>query len=517
MSDWSDGYVTEVDYTYGFYREMAPAMIRFSLVAAGYEPPPLDQFAYCELGFGQGHGLNLLAAANAQGEFWGTDFNPQHAFGARDLAKEAGLANLRVFDDSFEQFARRDLPQFDYVALHGVYSWVGAENRRHIVDFINRHLKLGGVVYASYNTLPGWAGLMPIRELLYRHTNRQSVARLPLRQRTPQALEFLRQMAELPTGYIASGGQPMKEQLGRMLKQDPNYLAHEYLNRHWDPMYFADVVSELESAKLAFACSADVSSRVDMLQMSPEIQKLFATVADPIDRESVRDFVVNQRFRRDIFVRGLRPLPPGAHSALLLETPIALVRPRPECKLEVQVGVLNLNLRPEIYVPVLDALAVQPRSGNQLMTMPALSEQGPQRLLQAIVILVGAGYAQPCGSPAAAAASSAGAQRFNRLICGRTAAMFPALNHLASPLLGSGVGVGRIAKMCLDASIQGKGNDAQARALHAWQAIKGAGQVMLKDNHPIEGDESNLAELRLQAEQFAVVAPMLKALQVFGC
>ena len=514
MSDWSEGYVTEVDYTYGFYREMSPAMIRFALLAAGYEPPPLEKFTYCELGFGQGAGLNLLAAANAQGEFWGTDFNPAHAAGARNLAGLVGGGNLQVFDDSFEQFAQRDLPPFDYIALHGVYSWVGPENRRHIADFVRRHLKVGGALYVSYNTLPGWASFMPIRELMYRHVFSQAAEGLPLAQRTAQALEFIRQLAALPSGYLTQGGQPLKDQLARLTQQDPSYLAHEYLNLHWEPMYFADVVAELESAKLTFATSADVSSRVDMLQMSPEIQKLFTSVADPLYRETVRDFLVNQRFRRDIFIRGPRHLPSGVQNQLLLDTPIALVRPRSECKLDVTVGGMSVKLKPEFYDPVLDALQSQPKSGNQLLLQPALKELGMQRVFQTLLVLIGAGYAQPCTLAPAAAASAGSSQRFNQAVCARTTAMYPTLNNLASPLLGSGVGLGRIGKMFLDAHLTGKGTTPEAWAKHAWDAIKGAGQVMLKDDQRIEGDEANLAELCTQAEQFRAAAAIFAPLKI---
>jgi hypothetical protein len=33
---------------------------------------------------------------------------------------------------------------FDYIALHGVWSWVSPENRGHIVRFAARYLKPGG-------------------------------------------------------------------------------------------------------------------------------------------------------------------------------------------------------------------------------------------------------------------------------------------------------------------------------------------------------------------------------------
>ena len=47
------------------------------------------------------------------------------------------------------------LPMFDYVTLHGVYSWVGTTVRADIVRFLRRYLKPGGAVYLSYNAMPG--------------------------------------------------------------------------------------------------------------------------------------------------------------------------------------------------------------------------------------------------------------------------------------------------------------------------------------------------------------------------
>jgi len=38
-----------------------------------------------------------------------------------------------------------------------------------IVDFIRQKLKVGGVLYISYNTLPGWAAFAPMRHLMTEH------------------------------------------------------------------------------------------------------------------------------------------------------------------------------------------------------------------------------------------------------------------------------------------------------------------------------------------------------------
>lgn len=73
----------------------------------------------CELGFGQGLSANMHAAASVC-TWHGTDFNPSQAGFARELAAVSG-ANAQLFDESFaEFFARAELPEFDYIGLHGI-------------------------------------------------------------------------------------------------------------------------------------------------------------------------------------------------------------------------------------------------------------------------------------------------------------------------------------------------------------------------------------------------------------
>src|SRR4051794_14155833 len=68
MADWADGYVTNMDYTSGFYPGLSPLAQNFSLLYRGYATPSLaDGFSYCELGCGHGFSTALLAAANPQG------------------------------------------------------------------------------------------------------------------------------------------------------------------------------------------------------------------------------------------------------------------------------------------------------------------------------------------------------------------------------------------------------------------------------------------------------------------
>src|SRR5262249_8493325 len=168
-ADWTAGYVTEVGYTFGYYRELSPGVLRLASLVSGIAPPGGQQLQYLALGFGQALPINVHAGANA-GTFWGTDFNPGQVAHARALAGASG-AGAVLLDESFEDLAARtDLPEFDIIALHGVWTWISDENRRCIVDLMRRKLRAGGLVYISYNCFPGWAPAEPLRHLMSLHS-----------------------------------------------------------------------------------------------------------------------------------------------------------------------------------------------------------------------------------------------------------------------------------------------------------------------------------------------------------
>ena len=50
---WTSGYVADVNYTYGYYRELNPALLRLACLNAGIVPPPAGPLNYLELGYGQ--------------------------------------------------------------------------------------------------------------------------------------------------------------------------------------------------------------------------------------------------------------------------------------------------------------------------------------------------------------------------------------------------------------------------------------------------------------------------------
>ena len=370
MHAWTDGYVSEITYTSGFYRELAPGLMRYALAMRGYDCHSFEDFTYCELGFGQGLSCNLLAATHAPGRFWGTDFNPEHAAGAQQLARQAGLTNTHWFDESFREFLERDTPAFDFIGLHGIYSWVSEENRQILVEILRRKLKVCGVVYISYNTLPGWNNVIPLRYLLKSHEEALSAPREAVVDKVRRSLDFAARLTSLNAGYF--GMTPgLAERIEQVRGLDPHYVVHEYFHASWTPVFFGQMVEALEAAKLSFACSANVTDQLVGLTLPPAVSEELGKIPDPVFRETVRDFCRNTQFRRDFFVRGARPLTPEEQRRRVLDTRFALNVPRAAIGDKVKVeGGGEVSLRADIYPPILDALASGPANLAELLARP---------------------------------------------------------------------------------------------------------------------------------------------------
>ena len=90
--DWTEGYVTDLLYTYGFYQELNPLNARFLSLVNGIACRKEFKTA-CELGFGQGMSVNIHACASKT-DWYVTDFNPSQVDFARTLASDSGFNNF---------------------------------------------------------------------------------------------------------------------------------------------------------------------------------------------------------------------------------------------------------------------------------------------------------------------------------------------------------------------------------------------------------------------------------------
>jgi hypothetical protein len=293
-----------------------------------------------------------------------------------------------------------------------------------------------------------------------------------------------------------------------------HYLAHEYFNRDWHPMHFATMAQWLEPAKLQYACSANYLDHVDALNLSAEQQAFLAEVPDAMYRESVRDFMVNQQFRKDYWVKGARKLSPLKQAETKLAQRVVLTKHRPDVPLKIRGALGEISLTENIYSPMLDLMADhQPRSLGQLEA--ALRPKGLnfQQIAEACTMLIGAGHLGPAQSEQEATYSMKTCKLINAFIIDKSRES----NHisfLASPVTGGGVLVSRIQQLFIKAEQLGMRTPAEW-ANHCWGLLSVQGQRIMKDGKALETPEENVAELTTQAHAFRdKKLPALRALGV---
>ncbi len=513
--EWTAGYASGIEYLAGFYREQSPVHLNFVCVLNGYEPVPLDRpFTYFELGFGRGVTVNVQAAANPQGRFYAADFNPAHVCGARQIAEAAGLGNLTLLENSFAELAEGkvdNLPQFDFITLHGIYTWVSRENRTYMREFIKRYLKPGGIVYVSYNAMPGWAGAAPMQRLLLEYAALHpggSEAQIE------QVRKFFGRMTEAKAGYFTRNPN-IEGRLQTLKTGDPHYLVHEYMNAHWEPLYHADVARELgEAAKVEFVGSTELSLTFQQLYLNQEKQDLLKSIPDAPLRETTKDYLLDTSFRKDVYVKGARAMRSQRYLDRLFQFGLALCVPRDQVSLKMKLPFGEINGREDLYIPVIDALAQRPHSLAELAALPAIQGSGLPQLVQVAALLSSTAQAAiyPLQQPAEAVPSSAA---MNRALTGQLQ-YGDDFQVLAAPRLGNGVAVSMIDSLTyLMLSAPDAPRDAAAIASRAWRLMAVQGRRLLRNGAPIEGDEQNIAELTmLVGEVLAKKLPVWRQLGI---
>lgn len=510
MNDWTAGYVADIGYTYGYYLELNPLRVKLALINAGIIPPEVT--SACELGFGQGLSANIHAATSNIA--WsGTDFNPAQAGFAQELATVSGNG-AKLYDESFAEFAARDdLPEFDYIGLHGIWSWISDENRSVIVDFIKRKLKVGGVLYISYNTQPGWAAMIPMRDLLTEHAQVMGVPGQGISARIGGALEFAEKLIAT-NPLFTRVNTTVGERFSKLKEQNRHYLAHEYFNQDWLPMPFAKMASWLAPAKLSYACSAHYPDHIDVINLSPEQQALLGQIPDKMFVQTVRDFMVNQQFRKDYWIKGARTLTPLEQAEAFRAQKVILITPKDSVSLKINGIVGEVNLQEAVYGPILDALSdYQAKTLGELEQL--LRDKGVNfaQIAQAVIILCGTGAIAPVQDSAEIAKAKKSTEKLNQAIMVKSRSTNE-LGYLASPVIGGGVTVGRFVQLFCLAITEGK-KKPEEWAQFVSNILAAQGQGLVKDGKALATPEENLAELTEQANTFAQKQlPILKALQV---
>jgi SAM-dependent methyltransferase len=498
MSTWSSGYVTEINYTLGYYPELNPLRYQWALNYANTKAAAPQNV--CELGFGQGLSFAIHATTQANVNYWGTDFNPAHAAHAQSLLDAAGVS-AHVFDLSFAEFCQKsDLPEFDFISLHGIWSWISDENRHIIVDFIRRKLKVGGVVYISYNTQPGWAAMVPVRKVLTQYAEKMGGSGQSILGRVSSAMTFFEQFLELKPNYIKQNP-AVEERFKKLKSQNPSYLAHEYFNRDWHPMPFADMAEYLEAAKLNYVCSASIMDHLDGFNFSPEQIKFLKDIADLTFRETMRDMLNNQQFRRDYWVKGPLNLNLLQRQELMLNSTVILSTARKDMTLKVQCGLGEGDLNAKQYQPLLDILSdYKPMRLSEIMQsiQAAGHPISTIQLIEMCCILMSKGNLQLVQQTDQTVIDAT--RKLNRHLL-TLAKSNSDISVLACAVIGGAIPVPYLDQLAMLMLSEGKTTTAEIES-GIWNLLKQQNRRLIVQGKTLDTEEENRKEIQNSIESF---------------
>lgn len=507
------GYITEIAYPDYCHPLMAPVWLNYVAARNGHAPRPLAPgFTYLDLGCGLGLTATTLAACYPQGHFIGIDLNPDHIGPAKARALKAGIDNLDLIEGDFAALPDAAVPMLDFAVLHGFYTWVGPEVRRLAVDFLARKVKPGGLVLASYNALPGWASIAPLRELMRAYA--ADIQGTPL-EKAEAARRWLDGLARSNAAFLRDHPQALRE-IEAMQGQRLDYLVHEYFHRDWGLFYVTDVARDFARAGLTFAGSLPSGTNEPTLSLPAELQGAAETTSR-LGLELLKDFANNERLRIDVFVRsdepGLQgPLRASLYGELVFGT--ALPTPDPEVDVATSGRVVRLDHRAGTARVLFDALTARPLDFTELRRAPGAPKSSTE-VCKTLDSLLDGGQFRPFAATAAALAPAPEnvllPSAFNRMILFGDGKLGDTV--LASPVAGDGIAIDAFAAIALRA--YAKGGRAGAVAL-AQGEVEETRLVLFHGDDTVSGPAAADAVRTEMARFLEIYVPRLVQLGILA-
>jgi len=458
------GYVTDTAYTASFFRELSPVWLNYVAALNGARMRELEApFNYLELGCGYGQSALVHAAAFPHACFHACDLNASHIASARRAATAFQIDNIHFHEASFETLLNHTLPSFDFIVLHGVYSWVDAQARQAVRKILHAKLERNGLAYASYNCLPGWASEVPLRKLLVEFAATESGDSV---HRSERALQTLLHLSEGKLQYLTAN--PLASAALAAYQRAPlNYLVHEFMNQSWEPFYGVDVADELSEIGLAYVGSATLAENHPMLLMDDRTAASIAALPTERQRRLATDCATNQRFRRDVFIRGELPRSSAATSQQLATMLIGCLRTSDLARLSIRVPRGELTLQQDFMDELRELLIDGPLPMKQAISSLHREGRDVVGITRNLLFLIAGGGLLPCATSAPPAPSMPPRRYANDTVRLMMADIVErgGEGFIPSRVLGNGVKVQALEALAVEAVLQ---DVRDAAALTTW-------------------------------------------------
>lgn len=260
----------------------------------GLTPAPVNAARVLELGCGDGGNLIPMAHALPGSDFTGIDLASDPVRRGQEMIAELGLRNVRLVAASVAAVTP-NWGQFDYVIAHGLYSWVPAEIREHILRIGRENLAPHGVAFVSYNALPGGHGRQMLRDLLLFHTRQIQDSQ----ERARQAQGFLQFVVHALAEQSDEYRRLLRADAESALELEPGHIFHDDLAEINESFWFSEFMSAARRHDLQFLAETDFFEMTDK-PFNANTRAVLARIPDRLLQEQYRDFLKCRRFRQTL-------------------------------------------------------------------------------------------------------------------------------------------------------------------------------------------------------------------------
>jgi SAM-dependent methyltransferase len=265
----------------------------------GHTAPNVERCRVLELGCNNGSNLIPMAVSLPSARFVGCDLSSRAVEAGRRTISALGLTNVTLLERDFASLPPAH-DEFDFIVAHGVYSWVPPAARDALFRVAAARLAPSGILYVSYNVLPGCRVRQAAWDVLHHHVDRIESAQA--------RLDAARQLARV----IGNGGaatceadQALRAEFRAIAEHSDSELCHDDLAVPNDPVFFDSFAQHAAGFGLRYLTEAVFATMSDT-GISDDAKTHLATL-DPLAREQYLDFVRLRRFRQSLVVRDHAP------------------------------------------------------------------------------------------------------------------------------------------------------------------------------------------------------------------
>jgi SAM-dependent methyltransferase len=261
---------------------------RIELIARlfGLAAAPCAHARVLELGCGTAANLIPLALQHPAARFIGCDLSQTALASAQHTIDRLGLTNVELRHSDICA-VDEGWGAFDYIVCHDVFSWVPAPVRQSILGIANRNLAARGVLYISYDVLPGWQLRGIARDMMRHHAAGVADAR----EAVEQARAILAMGAAVQDRTPGPYAELLRDEYYKCSAIDDEQLYHLVFTDEHQPFYFHEFRRLIEDAGLQLLGDADVTRLVGPRE-PPAVRALFD--GRPwLEQQQYLDFLTN--------------------------------------------------------------------------------------------------------------------------------------------------------------------------------------------------------------------------------